>query len=189
MRPALVIIDMQYWFFKSDERRVKLPELIQSINELVDIAKEMSIPIYQVLTIHKSDRSTWNIVMKKHNFVALLEGSREAELLPEIKFDNSQEIIVKTRQSTFIRTNFEEKLKEKNIDTLILCGVFTHGCVGRTAIDAYERDFNVIVAGDASFSHVKNQEEAMFEVIEQEQEQLILTNEEINKLLISSIKS
>ena len=182
MRPALVIIDMQNWFFRSEERRVRLPKLISSINELIDIASEKEIPIYQVLTIHKSDRSTWNIVMKKHNIAALLEGSKEAELLPQIKFDNSQEVLIKTRQSTFIRTNFEEKLREQNVDTLILCGVFTHGCVGRTAVDAYERDFNVILAKDASFSHVKNQEEAMFEVIEQEQEQSILTNDEIKKV-------
>ena len=96
--------------------------------------------------------------MKKHNFSALLEGSDEAELLPNIEFDSSQEVIIKTRQSTFIRTNFEEILKKKGINTLILGGVFTHGCVGRTAIDAYERDFNVILAKDASFSHIKNQE-------------------------------
>lgn len=185
LRPALVIIDMQNWFFRSEERRVRLPKLISSINELIDIASEKEIPIYQVLTIHKSDRSTWNIVMKKHNIAALLEGSKEAELLPQIKFDNSQEVLIKTRQSTFIRTNFEEKLREQNVDTLILCGVFTHGCVGRTAVDAYERDFNVILAKDASFSHVKNQEEAMFEVIEQEQEQSILTNNEIKKLLVN----
>ncbi|MBU3176520.1 cysteine hydrolase [Clostridium estertheticum] len=185
MKPALVIIDMQLWFFRNEERRVKLPELILSINELIDVAKEKNIPIYQVLTIHKNDKSTWNIVMKKHNFVALLEGSKESELLPEIKFDNTQEVIVKTRQSTFIRTDFEEKLIEQNIDTLILGGVFTHGCVGRTAVDAYERDFNVILAREASFSHIKNQEEAMFQVIEEEQEQSILTNEEIKKLLMS----
>lgn len=179
MSPALVIIDMQNWFFRSEDRREKLPELIKSINELIEVATAKNITIFQVLTIHKADKSTWNIVMKKHNFSALLEGSDEAKLLPDIKFDSLQEIIIKTRQSTFIRTNFEEKLKEKNIDTLILGGVFTHGCVGRTAVDAYERDFNVILAKDASFSHMKNQEKSMLEVIEEEQEQLILSNKEI----------
>ncbi|CAH2213064.1 cysteine hydrolase family protein [Tepidibacter aestuarii] len=183
MRLALVIIDMQQYFFRSEERRIKLRELISAINELIDCAKDKNIPIYQVLTVHKDDRSTWNIVMKKYNFAALIEGSKEAELLSEIKFDKSQEVIIKTRQSAFIRTNFEDKLRENNIDTLILCGVFTHGCVGRTAVDAYERDFNVIVAKDASFSHIKNQEEVMFDVIEHEQEQLILNNEDIKKLL------
>ena len=33
MKPALVIIDMQHYFFRSEERRVKLSELITSINE------------------------------------------------------------------------------------------------------------------------------------------------------------
>lgn len=187
MNPALVIIDMQNWFFRSEDRRKKLSELIESINELIEVATTKNISIFQVLTIHKADKSTWNIVMKKHNFSALIEGSEEAKLLPEIKFDSSQEIIVKTRQSTFIRTNFEEKLKEKNIDTLILSGVFTHGCVGRTAVDAYERDFNVILAKDASFSHMKNQEKSMLEVIKEEQEQLVLSNKEIIEYLNTNI--
>ena len=86
-------------------------------------------------------------------------------------------------QSTFIRTNFEEILRQMNIDTLILAGVFTHGCVGRTAIDAYERDYNVIIAKDCVFSHVKNQEQAMLEVIQFEQEQMILDNQEIERFI------
>ena len=110
MRPALVIIDMQNWFFRTKERSAGLPDLISGINELIDIANNKNIPIFQVLTLHKSDRSTWNIVMKEHDYSALLEGSEEAELLPGIKFDQTQQIIVKTRQSTFIRTDFEEML-------------------------------------------------------------------------------
>lgn len=183
MKPALVVIDMQYYFFRTDERRASLDKIVPGINELIDFAKERGIPIYQVVTIHKSDKSTWNLVMKKHNFAALIEGSKEAELLPEVKYDNEQILLVKTRQSTFIKTNFEEDLRNRGVDTLILTGVFTHGCVGRTAIDAYQRDFNVILAKDGCFSHVKNQEKAMFEVIEGEQEQLILTNEQIKEIM------
>jgi nicotinamidase-related amidase len=124
--------------------------------------------------------------MRKHDFSALIEGSKEAEILPEIKVNKTHKLIVKTRQSTFIRTDFEEQLRKAGIDTLIICGVFTHGCVGRTAIDAYERDFNVIVAQDAIFSHLKDQEKAMLEVIEKEQEQLILNNDEIESMLINA---
>lgn len=89
MNPALVIIDMQNWFFRSEDRREKPPELIESINELIEVATNKNITIFQVITMHKADKSTWNIVMKKHNFSALLEGSDEAELLPDIKFDSS----------------------------------------------------------------------------------------------------
>ncbi len=182
MNPALVIIDMQHYFFRTEERREKLDELILSINDLIDFSKEKNIPIYQVLTVHKKDKSTWNLVMKKHNFSALIEGSEESKLLPQIKYDNNQNILIKTRQSTFIRTNFEQDLIKKGIDTLILGGVFTHGCVGRTAIDGYQRDLNIVLAKDACFSHMKKQEEVMLEVIEKEQEQLILNNAKIKEL-------
>jgi len=49
MKPALVIIDMQHWFFRSEERRVKLPELITAINDLIDAAKEKSIHTGNIL--------------------------------------------------------------------------------------------------------------------------------------------
>jgi nicotinamidase-related amidase len=186
MRPALIVIDMQNYFFRTEERRIGINQLIYSINQLIDLARDLDIPTFQVITLHKADKSTWNIVMKKHDFSALIEGSKEAEILPEIEVNEKHTIIVKTRQSTFIRTNFEEELKRASIDTLVICGVFTHGCVGRTAIDAYERDFNVILARDAIFSHLKNQEEAIFEVVLQEQEQLILNNDEIRSLLMDS---
>lgn len=183
MKPALVVIDMQQYFFRTSQRSEKLDELICNINDLIDFANAKEMPIYQVQTIHKEDKSTWNNVMKKHNYALLLEGSEEAQLIEGINVDESQEAIIKTRQSAFIRTDFEDRLKDKEIDTLIVCGVFTHGCVGRTAIDAYERDFNVILAKDASFSHLSRAENVMHEVIAIEQEQLILHNEEIKKII------
>lgn len=64
-----------------------------------------------------------------------------------------------------------------------MTGVFTHGCVGRTAIDAYQRDFNVIMATDGCFSHLKDQEQVMFDVITKEQEQLLMSNDEIRDYL------
>lgn len=183
MKPAVVVIDMQNYFFRTEERSVALPKLIPAVNQLIDYAEQNKIPVFQVITVHKADGSTWNLVMKKYGDGALFEGSREAELLPEIHRNPSQELVIKTRQSTFIRTDFEERLKRLGVDTLILCGVFTHGCVGRTAVDAYERDFHVILAKEASFSHLKEQEKVMLEVITVEQEQKVLGNEEIIQLL------
>ncbi|MEC9488595.1 MAG: isochorismatase family cysteine hydrolase [Halanaerobium sp.] len=112
-----------------------------------------------------------------------MEGTKEAEILPEIDYTEDQILIKKTRQSIFIRTCFEEDLRQREIDTLIICGVFTHGCVGRTAIDAYQRDFQVVVAREASFSDKPQQEEVMFEVITEEQEQRVLTNREIKEII------
>ncbi|MCT4634079.1 MAG: cysteine hydrolase [Firmicutes bacterium] len=179
MNKALVIIDMQPFFFRNEERRVRYEDLIKNINEMIEYADNNNIKVFHVKTIHKKDKSTWNLVMKKHNFVALLEEDDNSKFIEEINIKDHHEIVVKTRQSTFIRTDFQERLRNNNIDTVIVSGVFTHGCVGRTAIDAYEHDFNVILAKDCSFSHLKDQEQVMFDVITKEQEQLVLSNQEI----------
>lgn len=179
MNTAVVIIDMQPFFFRTKERRVKYNDLITNINKMISFAEKNKMRIYHVKTIHKKDRSTWNLVMKKHDFVALLEGSEESKIIDEINLMEHHEVVIKTRQSSFIKTDFEKRLRDSCIDTLIIGGVFTHGCVGRTAIDAYENDFNVILASDCSFSHLKDQEKVMFDVILKEQEQLIMTNQEI----------
>lgn len=179
MSKALVVIDMQAFFFRSKERRVKFDHLVRSINELIDYADDNDITVFHVKTLHKPDKSTWNLVMKKHNFVALLEEDGNSKFIDEIKVRSHHELLVKTRQSAFIRTDFEKRLRDKGIDSLIIGGVFTHGCVGRTSIDAYEHDFNVILASDCSFSHLKDQEKVMFDVITKEQEQFVMTNSEI----------
>jgi len=181
MKAAVVIIDIQRYFFRTKERMAALEKVIKGSNELISIADEMKIPVYHVVTEHKADKSTWNLVMKKHNFVALIEGSRDAEMYSDLIVKEHHRKIIKTRQSTFIRTDFEERLRREGIDTLIIGGVFTHGCVGRTAVDAYERDFNVILAKDASYSNLKDQEKVMLDVITKEQEQMVLNNDQIKE--------
>ena len=44
-------------------------------------------------------------------------------------------------------------LKKLNPDTLILAGINTHACIRMTAIDAYQRDWEVILAADCVGSY------------------------------------
>lgn len=60
----------------------------------------------------------------------------------------------KTRYSAFTGTNLELKLRERNIQELHLVGVCTDICILHTAIDAYNKGFDVVVheKGVASFN-------------------------------------
>ncbi len=53
------------------------------------------------------------------------------------------------RLRSTIRTELENILLEQGVDTIVLTGFSTNRCVGLTAIEAWERDFKVILAGDA----------------------------------------
>ena len=55
----------------------------------------------------------------------------------------------KTRHSAFIRTDLESILWSHGIESVVICGYSTNACVGLTTIEAYERDFKIMLAGDA----------------------------------------
>ena len=57
--------------------------------------------------------------------------------------------IVKTQNSVFLHTNFEATLHADGVTKLMMAGVFMDGCVGLTAADAAQRQFEVVCVSDA----------------------------------------
>ena len=183
MKYALLIIDMQYRFFRTEERRRNLDKLVQNINELTHWFECENLPVIHVLTVHQRDKSTWDLGMRRKNQAVLIEGTKEARELCEIVQSQAHQRLVKTRHSAFIRTDLEGRLRNQGIEALVICGVMTHACVGLTAIDAYERDFSIIVAKECIFSHRKLKAEVMLHMLEEIFHQEILSNAEIHDRL------
>lgn len=148
---ALLIVDLQRWFLEvgSEEKLELVSGLVAKTNELIRYFEKHSLPIIKIQTVHKADKSTWNLWALENNIGRLIEGTKEAEYSPNVYIANNEIVITKTRLSAFLRTNLEEKLIEMNCDEVVICGYSTDNCVGQTAIDAYEHDFKVILAGEA----------------------------------------
>jgi ureidoacrylate peracid hydrolase len=72
---------------------------------------------------------------------ALVDGLQPAE---------GEIVIDKTRYSTFVGTDFGERLADLVVDTLIVCGVTTEICVESTVRDAFARDIRIFVPSDAT---------------------------------------
>ena len=58
-------------------------------------------------------------------------------------------VITKQFPSAFFGTGFAEKLNERGVDTLIITGVTTSGCIRATCVDAVSYGFIPIVVADA----------------------------------------
>lgn len=83
-----------------------------------------------------------------------LRGSKGRELYGELKtvYEDNKDAIYwmdKTRYSAFSGTDLEIKLRERGITELHLIGVCTDICVLHTAVDAYNRGFDIIIHEDA----------------------------------------
>ena len=57
-------------------------------------------------------------------------------------------VVRKQRVGAFSTTNLDQQLRGRGIDTLLLCGVSTSGCVLSTVRDAADRDYRLFVVGD-----------------------------------------
>ena len=145
---GLVIIDMQRWMFRHPERAAQIGSLITNINVLTKMF-EHRLPIFNVRTIHKADRSTWSRQMLKHDYPCLIEGTEDARLVDGYRLPEGAIQIVKTANSAFLGTNFETQLMTAGVTGLALTGVFIDGCVGLTAADAAQRGFDVAFVEDA----------------------------------------
>ncbi len=64
-------------------------------------------------------------------------------------------IIEKTSSSVFFNTNLADKLHEKDIDSVILVGNSTSGCIRAAAVDAVQYGFSPIVPHDCVFDRIE----------------------------------
>jgi len=148
MKAALLIIDMQQDFFEKPALRALQPALVEHINQLVGVARSHAVPIIWVRQEVKADGSNAVIGDRKLGKWNVIEGTEGAKLLDDFVIEPGDLEVIKTRYSSFYKTDLEDKLAKLGTDTLIIAGINTHACVRMVAIDAYQRDYEVILALD-----------------------------------------
>jgi nicotinamidase-related amidase len=75
-------------------------------------------------------------------------------------------VIDKAGYSAFERTDLEQRLRERGVTTIILCGVVTYACVLATAFTAFDRGFDVVLASDATGSWSGDLARASSEIVD-----------------------
>ncbi len=83
----------------------------------------------------------------------LIRGEAGHDIIDELKPLEGEAIIDKPGKGSFYQTDLELILRNKNIKTLIVCGVTTEVCVHTTVREANDRGFESIVVSDAVGSY------------------------------------
>ena len=114
---------------------------------LLASARTAGVPvIYTKVLYHPSGRDGGLFVKKVPALRLLTEGEPLAEIDPLIPPMDDDLIIVKNYPSEFFGTSLASTLFAQGIDTIILTGCSTSGCVRATAVDGIQHGFRVIVA-------------------------------------------
>ncbi len=163
---ALLVVDMQYGDASMDHGLFKLRRekgftdgldyfagrlqlIVPNIQRLLAACRLRSAEVVytriKAMTRDGRDRST----IHKELGIHFPAGSKEAEILDEIKPAGDEMVFDKTTGSVFNSTNIHYVLRNVGIETLVMVGVMTSGCVESAARDAKDLGYHVIVVEDA----------------------------------------
>jgi bifunctional isochorismate lyase/aryl carrier protein len=156
--------------------------LVEAINELVAIMRGVAKPVIWVRQEFEPDLRDAFPEMKSKGIRITIKGTHGCEILQELSLAPSDLVIVKKRYSAFYGTALDETLARIQADTIIVAGINTHACVRTTAIDAYQRDWPVVLAEDCVDSYDQEHHEISVKYMSKKIAAL-MTNAEIRSAL------
>jgi len=161
-RPAVLIVDMCRAYFTTDSP-LDLGDrsAIDGCRALVDAARSADIPVLWTRVEFEPGGENGGVFYRKVGALASFDrGNELGDWLPELTPRNTEVVITKQAASSFFGTDLDATLSGLGIDTVIIGGVSTSGCVRATALDACQHNLVPIVVPDACGDRTKNVQEA-----------------------------
>ena len=154
MKNALLVIDAQKIYSRPDSELFveDYASAVKNINKLISIARKNNELIIYIRHQHKSDGSDAGRMFDfagPGSELQFVEGTSDAEFMPELNMIAGVLVIIKNRYSSFVNTGLQKLLQENKIEKITLCGFMTNFCVEATARHAHDLDYFVDVVLEA----------------------------------------
>lgn len=151
-RPALIVIDMLKGFTDPDMLLgSNLAPQIEAQKPLLAVAHERNMPvIFSTVMYHEADirdAGIWGL--KQRGALTLTADSEAVKVDPRLDRRQSDSLLVKRYASCFFGTDLVPRLTSRRVDTLIITGCTTSGCVRATEVDAVQNGFRPMVVREA----------------------------------------
>jgi len=151
-RPALMVIDMLKGFTDpAMPLGAELDTQIAAQKPLLSVAHDRGIPcIFSTVVYDEAeakDAGLWGIKMK--GSLTLTAGSEAVKVDPRLDMRRNDILLIKKYASCFFGTDLVARLNSRRVDTLIITGCTTSGCVRATAVDAVQNGFRPMVVREA----------------------------------------
>jgi maleamate amidohydrolase len=122
---------------------------IASTKRLLQCARAQRLPITFTRVVYAEDGSDAGVFcLKAPGLAALTEHAPASQVVPELEPLKEEYIIRKTQPSAFFGTNLSGWLISKGVDTLLVAGCTTSGCVRASVVDSMSYNFRTIVVTD-----------------------------------------
>lgn len=152
-RPALLIIDfVKAYLIERSPLYAGVEEAWSACRRLLASARRAGIPVLHTTVRYQADGRDGGIYFRKVPALRIFLEGADAQLT---EFAEGLEplpgeiVIVKQYSSAFFGTSLNATLTAAGIDTLLIAGVSTSGCIRATTVDACQYGFIPVVVREA----------------------------------------
>jgi maleamate amidohydrolase len=146
-RPAVLVVDFSCGFTDPEcPVGSDLTAEVEATQRVLEAAREKGLPvIFTTIGFEPSGKDGGLWLQKVPTLAELQLGSRWIEIDPRLGRRDEEPIVLKKGASGFFGTNLASILVSQGVDTVILCGATTSGCVRATAIDLLQYGWPTLV--------------------------------------------
>jgi maleamate amidohydrolase len=152
-KPALINVDLQNAYTRVNEFKTAYetdPKQIDYVNALADLFRAKNCPVVWTHVAYMDsgeDCGIWGTRTDTPDSLQNIKvGSRRSELDDRLRIDTRRDIVINKRMaSAFFETNLGSLFTFHRIDTVVVTGGSTSGCVRATVVDSLSRNFRTIV--------------------------------------------
>ena len=151
-RLAIVNVDFQQAYTRIDMFKTAYetdPRQIDYVNQISDLAREKGMPVIWSHVAYKDDAGDAGVWGTRTNTEDSLQnikyGSERHQFDPRVRIDPNDLVYTKRMPSAFFETPLNSYLRWHKVDTVIVTGGSTSGCVRATAVDSLSYGFRTIV--------------------------------------------
>ena len=150
-RPALILIDfVEAYFDESSPLYAGVEDALASALRIREAARDAAVPVFYTNVVYHDGGADGGIFYRKVPALEVFVAGNPLGAWPNgLEPDDGEYVISKQYPSAFFGTSLAATLTANGIDTLIITGLTTSGCIRATCIDTVSNGFIPIVVADA----------------------------------------
>jgi maleamate amidohydrolase len=161
-RPGVVVVDFSYGFTDlSYPTASDAAHQMARTREICNLARAKGFPvIFTTIAYNPGELDKLSWLKKATGMATLIEGTRLVEIDAATGIQPGDAVVTKKGASSFFGSTLAALLTGAGVDTLIVTGATTSGCVRATVVDAVQSGFNVLVPADCCVDRAQGPHEA-----------------------------
>ena len=149
--PALLIVDVINGFTDPTcPLGSEAGSVVEANRQLMAVFHKQDQPVYLTTVVYDNDDQASVFRARLPALNVLTRGSHWCDIDPRLPLLPSDVIVEKTHASAFHETGLAEILKNQGIDSLVVTGLTTSGCVRASAVDGLQYNFKVVIPEEAT---------------------------------------